>query len=318
MKKFYSIFIASFFSVMLVTAAPTTGLQFSGIATSYIDLGQQTAFSPAQFTIEAWVNFQNLTGAYILSTEGWDGVNGNQGFVLHLFGDKLQLQTGSNSLWPNATGSTVFSLNTWYHIAATCSGTEMKVYVNGVLDGSSTITSPMVVSGQNLCIGEGSMWKNRLFVGKMADLRFWNIVRSSSDIANNMLSSLTGTETGLVANWKMNEGAGVVVANTKGTLNLTKPADVAWFGLKSGVNNVYNNSTNIESELSGRTLSVTNKTNARLHLTIYSISGQKLITELIGATTRFEKQLSCQKGTYILNCVAEDGSTYTKKFVITE
>jgi len=318
MKKFYSFLIASLFSMMLVTAAPSTGLQFSGIATSYIDLGQQSAFSPAQFTIEAWVNFQNLTGAYILSTEGWDGINGNQGFVLHLFGDKLQLQVGSNSLWPNVTGSTVISLNTWYHIAATCSGTEMKVYVNGVLDGSTTITSSMVASTQNLCIGEGSMWKNRLFVGKMADLRFWNIIRPASDIANDMSSSLLGSETGLVANWKMNEGSGTFVANAKGALNITKPADVAWFGLNAGFNQVNKKSSNIESVLSGRTLSVTNKTNAGLHLTIFNISGQKLMTELIKTATKYEKQLTCQKGSYILNCVAEDGSTFTKKFIITE
>jgi hypothetical protein len=319
MKKFYSFLIASLFSVMLVTAAPTTGLQFSGIATSYIDLGQQTAFNSTQFTIEAWVNFQSLTGAYIISTEGSAAASGgNQGFVLRVTGTKLQLSLGANNAWPNLNSTTDILVNTWYHVAATYSGTEINLYINGVLDASTTITTPMVTSVQNLCIGEGSMWKNRLFIGKMADLRFWNVVLSATDIAGSMSTSLTGKEAGLVADWKMNEGAGAVVADATGTYNITKSADVAWFDLGAGVNPVYKNSSNIESVFSGRTLSVTNKTTARLHLTIYSISGQQIMTESVNAGNKFEKQLSYQRGSYILNCVSEDGSTYTEKIIISE
>jgi len=39
MKKFYYFMVASLFSMLLVSAAPTTGLQFSGVTSSYIDLG---------------------------------------------------------------------------------------------------------------------------------------------------------------------------------------------------------------------------------------------------------------------------------------
>ncbi|MDP4238554.1 MAG: LamG domain-containing protein [Bacteroidota bacterium] len=230
MKKFYSFLVASLFSVMLVSAVPTTGLQFSGVATSYIDLGQQATFSPAQFTVEAWVKFQSLSGAYILSTEGSAAASGgNQGFVLRVTGSKLQLSLGANTEWPNVTSTTDILVNTWYHVAATYSGSEMKLYINGVLDASVIAAAPMVTSVQNVCIGEGSMWKGRLFTGQMADLRFWNVVRAQVDIAADMTSTLTGTEPGLVADWKMNEGSGTFVGDATGVYGFTKPADVAWF-----------------------------------------------------------------------------------------
>jgi len=538
MKKLYYFMVASLFSVLLVSAAPTTGLQFSGVTASYIDLGQQTAFAPAEFTIEAWVNFQSLSGAYLFSTEGSDGASGgNQGFVLHIFGSKMQLQVGSDAAWPNVTGATDISLNTWYHVAATYSATEMKIYINGVLDGSATITNPMVTSVQHLCIGEGSMWKDRRFTGKMADLRFWNVVRTEAEVATDMTATLTGTEAGLVAGWKMNEGTGSAVADIKNALNITLPAevtwfvpsvdqeitiiaptnglvfngmanslvdlgnnpaltspaeftietvanfstltggyilateawgtagqgfsfridqshinfntgtdtgwngvtapevaaldvwthiavtysatamklyvnglevdsktnppaigistqnlimgegamwrnrglngklgyvriwnvaktkqeirdnantyvtgsesgllaawnnkvqnatiladvkglypgtigsDVAWFGLASGVNTVNNLSSEIETTFTGRTLIVSNKTASKLQFSIFSITGQKLMNEFVGSGSRFEKQLSLQKGSYILNCVAENGNTLTKKFIISE
>jgi hypothetical protein len=88
----------------------------------------------------------------------------------------------------------------------------------------------MVLSTQNVSIGEGSMWKSRLLTGKLSDLRFWNVVRTDAEVMANMSASLTGSETGLVANWKMNEGGtSQTVADVTGNYNITKPADVTWF-----------------------------------------------------------------------------------------
>ena len=319
MKTIYSLLIALLFSVVFVSATPTTGLQFSGVATSYIDLGQQTAFSPLQFTVELWVNFQSSSNSYLLSTEGSAAASGgNQGFVLQLNGSKLRLQVGAGADWPCVTGGTTISLNNWYHVAATYSATEMKMYINGVLDGTATITTPMVTSVQNLCIGEGSMWKDRRFTGKMADLCFWNVVRTSTEISNSMSSLLIGTESGLVANWKMTEGSVTSVADLKANYPATIGSDIIWFRVGTGVNSVYNNSSNIESVLSGGTLQVTNKTNTGLNMFIYNTLGQKVMEQSIKTGGIMVNQLNTMRGSFILKCVAGDGSTYTKKFIITD
>ena len=229
MKKLYSLLVVSLFSAIFVAAAPTTGLQFSGVSTSYIDCGNKSAFTPAQFTIEAWVYYQSTSGGYLISNEGWDGTNGAQGFSVRTSGAKLEFVLGSNAAWPALLSTNDIPLNTWFHLAVTYSGTEMILYINGLQDAATTITTPMVASTQNLSIGEGSMWKDRRFIGRMGDLRFWNVVRTASEISSNMSASLLGTETGLIANWKMNEGTGSTVADATGNNTLTKPADVTWF-----------------------------------------------------------------------------------------
>ena len=229
MKKLYSLLVVSLFSAMFVAAAPTTGLQFSGVSTSYIDCGNKAAFAPSQFTIEAWVYYQSTSGGYVISNEGWDGTNGAQGFSVRTSGAKIEFVLGANGAWPSLVSTNDIPLNTWFHLAVTYSGTEMKLYINGVQDATTTVATPMVISTQNLSIGEGSMWKDRRFTGKMGDLRFWNVVRTASEISSNMSASLVGTEAGLIANWKMNEGTGSTIADATGNHSLTKPADVAWF-----------------------------------------------------------------------------------------
>jgi len=315
MKKITSFIFATLFSVMFVSAAPVTGLQFSGAATSFIDLGVQPAFSPSQFTIEVWVNFQDLKDSYIFDNENWG--TGAEGFVLHSSNSKIDILIGSGGRF-NLTSQNVIQKNAWNHIVATYSGTELKLFINGVLDGTLAVTATMVASTSKLCIGEGSVWGDRRFIGQMSDLRFFNVVRTDAEIAADMTSSLTGTETGLVAGWKMNEGAGTMVADVTGALNITKPADVAWFGLAAGVNTISNNSLEIASTVSGRNLSVTNNTNGNAQFAVYSVTGQKIMEDVVASGATIQKQLSNTKGAYILRSVAADGSSSSKKFIIAE
>jgi len=251
MKKIYLFLIALLYGVMLLQAAPTMGLVFSGASTSFIDVGT-TATAPAEFTIEAWVYYQSFPSgesAYLLSTEV-QAAAGSQGFALRANGNKLQLAVGTNTAWVKVTGSTSLSLNTWYHVAATCSGTEIKLYVNGVLDGTAS-TAVVIPSTTNLRIGDSPSWSGRLFNGMMADLRFWNVVRSAAEISANMNSSLSGTETGILANWKMDEGTGTTVADVKATYPITRPTDVNWYSLVTGIS--ISGATNYISELAGTT-----------------------------------------------------------------
>jgi uncharacterized protein YjdB len=229
MKKVYSFLVALLFSVMFLSASPAMGLVFSGAPTSFIDVGS-TATAPSQFTVEAWVYYQSFpTGesAYILSTEA-QATAGSQGFAFRTIGNKIQLAIGTNTTWAKVAGSTSLSLNTWYHVAATCSGADIKLYVNGVLDGTVT-TAAMIPSVANLRIGDSPSWTGRLYNGIISDLRFWNIARTGADISSTMNTSLTGTEPGLIANWKMNEGTGTTLADVKGTYPITKPTDVIWY-----------------------------------------------------------------------------------------
>lgn len=228
MKILYSLLVASLLSVMSVSAAPTTGLQFSGVSTSIVDLGVQPAFTPQELTIEVWVNYLTLNGGgYIISNEGWSPTN--HGYSLRLSGNKLEFAYGHTNSWVTISSSSDITTSTWFHAAVTYSATEIKLYINGVLDATVAVTTPMGASTAKTYLGESPTWSGRRFIGKMADLRIWNVVRSATQVAADMNNTVTGAESGLVAAWKMNEGTGTMVADAKGAYNITKPADVAWF-----------------------------------------------------------------------------------------
>lgn len=228
MKTLYSFLVASLLCSMQLFAAPSTGLQFSGTATSFVDLGQQTAFTPAELTLEVWANYQVLNGGgYIISNEGFSP--SNHGYSLRLSGSKLEFAYGHTDQWPSIISSSDVSTNTWFHVAVTYTATELKLYINGVLDATAPVTTPMGVTNAKTYLGEGPTWANRRFIGQIADLRIWNVARTATEVAADMNNTLTGTESGLVAAWKMNEGSGDNVADIKGTHSFTKPADVAWF-----------------------------------------------------------------------------------------
>lgn len=313
MKTNYFFLIASLFCVMTVSAVPTRGLQFTGASASYLNVGSHTAFSPTQFTIETWAYYESTNGAYIISNEGHDGTKGAHGLALRTSGAKVELSLGANGSWPNIRSTADIVLNTWMHIAVTYSPTEMKMYINGVEDATVAVTSPMVASDQSLSIGEGAMWKDRRFTGKLSDLRFWNVVRTPAEIAAAMSASLEGTETGLVANWKMDEGTGSSVVDFTGNFTVNnKPGEVVWFNTSTSVDNTL--SDKIKVSVAGKTLKVANNFSAPVQISVYNVAGQKIMEDQLGAGNSFEKQMNNLTGVFVLKCVAVDGTTSIQKF----
>ena len=319
MKKLTSFIFATLFSVMFVSAAPLTGLKFINDKASIMTVDPNAAFSPTQFTIEIWVNYHALTGGgYIISTEGWNPTN--HGFSLRLAGSNknFNFSIGDGSGWPGIDSSTPITIDTWYHLAVTCTATEITLYVNGVQEATKTITTAMVASTEKITLGDSPAWTGRGFDGQMSNLRFWNVVRTPEQITADMTNTLTGTEAGLVANWKMNAGTGTTAVDATGIYNLTIPASITWFGIVAGLNTVTNNSLDIASTVYGRNLEVTNNTGGNAQFAVYSITGQKIMEDVVASGTTIQKQLSNTKGAYILKSVAADGSSTSKKFIIAE
>ena len=115
----------------------------------------ETSLGPGPFTIEAWINCENLGsgGSTIVSTYHWSMGN-NFGFWLDVFSDKLRL-AASNGTWN--TFPTVLDANTtfidgqWYHIAVTRDSNNLiRAFKNGVLINSVTSNTSLSNSGGGL------------------------------------------------------------------------------------------------------------------------------------------------------------------------
>lgn len=198
-----------------LTNTPEFVLKFFGDdPESYVDCGSSSSFSPSEFSLEAWVYPENRNGNYILANEAHSGTEGPQGFVLRLTGQGyLEFAMGSGGKWEQVTGSDkIIALNQWTHVAVTFSAENMiRIYVNGIEENSVTTATGLTPTDQQLFIGESPSWPGRRLTGRLYDIRLWNTVRTAEEIKTDMNTFLTGSEPGLTANWKLDEGSGSVI-----------------------------------------------------------------------------------------------------------
>ncbi|MEX2311928.1 MAG: LamG-like jellyroll fold domain-containing protein, partial [Rhodospirillales bacterium] len=103
--------------------------------------------------------------------------------------------------------------NDWHHAAITYnSSTGLKtIYLDGIAVATSTVTGPNLINGV-AHIGN-AVQTGYSFNGQLADARFWNVARTADQIADHHDTTLTGTQTGLLASYPLDEPAGTTTVN---------------------------------------------------------------------------------------------------------
>ena len=160
--------------------------------------------------------------------------------------------------------------NEWTHIAWVWDGGNssgnVRIYQNGILTGTWTASVPSAYSTSYgvtnnsqqlaesddypLVVGEGTdgfsgsnvlasaqnnsvKFQGTPWKGNFSEIRFWNISRTQSNIADNFRTRLTGSEPGLVSYYKFNEGTGNTALdyNTSRPLSRKNNLTILGFGL---------------------------------------------------------------------------------------
>lgn len=210
-------------------SAQDTFLQFNRLNKfSYVDCSYSQKFFPEEFTIEAWIYPNPRINGYLLSTEGWTS-DGASGYVLRLDDEQgldFTLGFGNNGWIGISSGKGSIPVLRWTHIAVTYVNCELKLYINGGLKSSLNTNRNYLPSQQKLIIGEGSIWKDRRFSGKIYDVRFWDSERTETQIQNNKDNTLTGSEENLISNWQMNNVQGNTIKDATGNFDAIKGTDV--------------------------------------------------------------------------------------------
>jgi hypothetical protein len=141
----------------------TTSTKFNGSTDS---LGIGTTTFAGDFTMECWFYQNAKSGNYVPIISGSTGTY-NFPLILDYQGSGkigYYLTTGQNA----ATASSVFSLNTWYHLAMVRSGSTITYYLNGVsILSTSGVTTTIMVDTAGGWTGAGGF----LFNGYMQDVR---------------------------------------------------------------------------------------------------------------------------------------------------
>ena len=144
-----------------------------------------------------WFDFNNFTiSVWMKPTtkpSGWTGsvgfqVDGNAGegkiFSISNYAGNFSVQTVNNTSWVT-TQSEELPLNQWSHCVATLEdGTDLKMYLNGVLVKTGTLNFGTVLVNENtkIVIGVDLPGSDEFFIGSYSDIKFYSTALSADDI----------------------------------------------------------------------------------------------------------------------------------------
>jgi len=182
-----------------VTGVEGSGLEFNGTNSSIEIPGNETLdIEGTSITLEAWVKWNVPPD----SANSWANIIFKDSAIS--WGPHYQLQhsTGnskfefvistinSDNAWIQSTTSP--EQNVWYHIVGVYDGTQMHIYVNGVLENSKSVSGTLKNSGNPCYIGSKSQTE-RFFNGVLDEISIYDIALSQEDIATRFTQMVPST-----------------------------------------------------------------------------------------------------------------------------
>jgi hypothetical protein len=163
-----------------------------------------SGISPAQFTIEFWVLLDysgNLYQGVYWSNNAAD----ERGIFVE--------QNHTISLWSQAVvqynSSTALNLSQWSHVAFSYDGSQLKIYINGLLKNTITVSGLQIpLTNVTMGYGNGIYGDYDMANSALDEFRIWNVARTQAQIQANMNSQLSLPQTGLVRYYNFNQGVG--------------------------------------------------------------------------------------------------------------
>lgn len=297
-------------------------LEFDGtMATSLVDCSSNSAFSQSIFTVEAWVKLKSNGGTIISNVEYENGGLGAKGFSIRLATDnKVEFVMGIGLTagdWAILVSEEPLTLDKWTHVAVVYDGAVMNMYFDGVSKGILANTNAILTSNQKLFFGEHPTWSSRRFTGELSDVRIWNVARTEAEIASSMNDFLNNTESGLIANWKLDEGTGTVAADQVNSANGTIGEGTTWNTNTSlsTTNFFIENGLKVFPNPSKGSFNIEVNTQENLSFQVYSISGRIITKGIISQGNKMIDLTSLSKGVYFLRGDINK-SSFVRKLII--
>lgn len=197
------------FTEEIIPTPVSTGHEFLGYDTITASKNLPAAANTIEFNI--MVSSARLSGVMTILE------NGNA---------DIKLVDGKITVNSALVADTALKADTWTHVAVTSDG---KIYIDGTLTKSGdalafTSTAPV--------IGKG-------FVGHLKDVRFWNDVRTASEISAN--KAAIGNTDGLLANWMLTADTykWLEFSDSSANNNTATFKSTGWYKLEAGMQGDY-------------------------------------------------------------------------------
>jgi parallel beta-helix repeat protein len=173
------------------------GLQFGNV-NNRISVSNSESLNPSYITVEAWIKTGSTGVIQQIATR--DDLTGGGQRVWQFrvnTTNKVEFIVFKTDADVDKVGSaTTVTDNNWHHVVGTWDGTNIKVYVDGMEDGSK-LYSGSLQQGQTSILGIGATyyalgntWTDN-FYGAIDEVQIWNRSLTASEIAELYQSSVT-------------------------------------------------------------------------------------------------------------------------------
>ncbi len=223
-----------------VTAFDTGSALWFGGDGGHVDCpSSPSAELTGPLTIEAWINPYDW-GGFPIGGFGFGQILEKGGVSLFLTGAHptrndhglyLELVHGDATVSGACSPVESITLDEWQHVAVTYDGVSgVRMWIDGAEQTVTYTVAPTGNLGANgaVTIGNIAGLLNRTFEGSLDEVRLWNLARSEAEIQGSKDAVLSGSESGLVGYWNLDEGNGQTAADGSPSGGNGAIADAAW------------------------------------------------------------------------------------------
>ncbi len=163
-------------------------LSFDSAQQQFVDAGDAAALDVDRFTLAAWVRYTPN-----VHDDRWEILEKAGAYWMNIRTDTRRLRfggffggcTGSNR-WFFLDSNKALPANTWVHVAGTYDGKALRIYVNGALNATMSVTGTTCANSEPLGVGA----KNRTatgvveayFDGRIDDLRVYSRALTAAEV----------------------------------------------------------------------------------------------------------------------------------------
>ncbi|MEI7732036.1 MAG: LamG-like jellyroll fold domain-containing protein, partial [Verrucomicrobiota bacterium] len=262
-------------SFTTLVAPPGNALDFNN---SSIATGSGLPTNVAnRVTLECWVYHDELTNR----TSRYVTIQPELAVIRHDNGNNGRLHTyfNLNGTLRGLNVDNVLQIGRWYHVAGVWDGTNINLYLNGILLTNANYAGMVLATNSGgITLGSSSEYLN----GRLDEVRIWNSGRTPTELRDTMHRQLAGNETNLIAYYPCNEGSGSVVHDLVNGANFTSLANVGWAASTFPCANLVADATNLRGAWLAQTTSLASAmltvSNTLVNGTNYAVLGHNNAT----------------------------------------
>jgi hypothetical protein len=217
-----------------LSPVPATALKCSGA--NQVVMPHAPALDAFPISLMAWVKTSQTSGAYPGIITKYLGGSAS-GYAIALNAGRIDpwyYANGANFVEPGFTSASdrFIADGQWHHVAFVVDATSGRTYIDGQLVSTQpwTGTPAPVTTTESVRLGTYSGGGALFFNGLIDHVSIWNTALTSPDINRYSHLPLTGTESGLVSAYEIDEAGGTTVTDLTGLATGTAAGGITRVG----------------------------------------------------------------------------------------